>query len=697
MRVCSVCRRCYYDDAIFSCSEEGHPPLSNAGDLVPGYVLEQLLDETIAGHLFRARQTASGRSCVIKVISTDDDGRQRFLKEADLASNFFHPNVVDVYETGSLENGDVFVVSEDPDGQSLRELLSNVGTPDLLTSIRIIRQAAEALHALHLRGLVHRAVRPENVVLGFDRNNKLLVRVRGVDIGGVGEHATVSNKLMIDSAIDAIRYFAPEQFDADGSTTPKSDLYGLGVVFYEMLAGRPPFDAEKAAGLIEKHRHEHPPDVRIDNFDLRMLVTHALFESLGKQAWARQSSAGLFARQLRHIEQLATHIPTPPAVVAVKPPRPKRQIAKTSIKPVAAIADRPAPSIVAAPVVVPPPVAPVPVPVPEAPTSTAPTHAPITAKAAPKKVALVLPENDIPSKADVNEVLVQEGRPEPVASPLVLQQDEAGKKIAADQARIVDLGTVDAGHARSNEVETGRSGERRLPISDARETGFVPNFMGLAGDSGTRISPRAAEPMFAAYPEPASPPAARNDRLLTVGGLLIVLVGAVFGAAYLLDDDSETAAATETTQAVAARDPQQPSAAPAQQQPIAPTAETIDPIEQDEPPALPPTDLLTTARADAPSSKGSEPAVSKPRNAVTRPSSGPQSTASAALPLRPIVVAPGPISSTRVITYDKEKARASVAGVRDSTGRRPIPPQPDRARSVGDGSTRARIVANPRP
>jgi hypothetical protein len=211
----------------------------------------------------------------------------------------------------------VFVVSEDTGNKTLRAFLDKKAVPELLTTIRIVRQAAEALHALHLAGLTHRAIRPENIVLQPDTNDGLLVKLQNIDFGGVAEHTTISNRFVIDSALDALRYYAPEQF-AGKAANIKTDIYSLGIILYEMLAGQPPFDAPKAADLIEKHRNNAPPDIKIADFELRMLITHTLTESLQKRPEVRQSSANAFARQLRHIEQLATHVSTPPPVVAVK-------------------------------------------------------------------------------------------------------------------------------------------------------------------------------------------------------------------------------------------------------------------------------------------------------------------------------------------------------------------------------------------
>ncbi|PYS88199.1 MAG: hypothetical protein DMF62_10455 [Acidobacteria bacterium] len=317
MKICSSCRRCF-DEAAEFCVEPDHPPLSEIigrnCDSIGGYSLERLIGSGVKGEVYRARQIETGTPCRISIVKVDETRHDRFLGEARTAASLYHPNIADVYEAGSLESGDVFAVMEEPDGQSVRELLNNVGVPQLLTTIQVVRQAAETLHAIHQTGIIHRAVRPENIILTTDAEQRLLVRIKNLDLGGAVQHSITSNKFLIDTAIDAIRYFAPEQCVGDDATV-QSDVYGLGIVFYEMLAGSPPFDAESAVGLIQQHRQQRPADVEINSFDLRMLITHSLSTALQKEPDKRQTSANAFARQLRHIEQLATHSPTPPPAV----------------------------------------------------------------------------------------------------------------------------------------------------------------------------------------------------------------------------------------------------------------------------------------------------------------------------------------------------------------------------------------------
>ena len=312
MKVCSVCQE-RHDDSRACELDFASPSLDSreSEPQVPGFRLDYQISFRHNAKTYRARDVASGRTCLIKVVAADEDAAKQAIREAKIAANLFHPAIANFYDCGRLEDGRCFFVFEDIEGRPLREILDNGGIPELLDTIEIVREAAEALHAFHRSGLIHGAVHPRNIIMSTTAGGQMIVRVTDPDLGRLEQRSIISNRFLIDNELDSLRYFSPEQCAGEDATV-QSDVYSLGIVFYEMLAGFTPFEASTAVGLIQQHTTQLPPDIRIENFNLRMLVTHALTEALQKQTRLRQPSVNTLARQLRHIEQLATHSSTPP-------------------------------------------------------------------------------------------------------------------------------------------------------------------------------------------------------------------------------------------------------------------------------------------------------------------------------------------------------------------------------------------------
>src|SRR5688572_17856700 len=332
MKVCSICSQ-RHEDSIACHQNDGAPSREirdTPEDLVPGFRLTELINAGPSEELHRGRELSSGRSCLIRIIEADQKVADDIIRDSKTAARLFHPSIAGLFEAGLLDYRRCFVVSEDLDGKTLRDVLDNVGSPDLLDSIEIVRETAEALHALHAAGLIHGGINPRNIILSRGASGQAKVQIQHPDLGRARQKAIISNRFLIDSELDALRYFSPEQCTG-GDPSVQCDVYGLGVVFYEMLAGGPPFDAPTAVGLIHQQQNVAPPEIKIQNFNLRMLVTHALTEALQKPVRLRQSSANLFARQLRHIEQLATHSSAPPPAGTVPKPVPvKRETVSTA-------------------------------------------------------------------------------------------------------------------------------------------------------------------------------------------------------------------------------------------------------------------------------------------------------------------------------------------------------------------------------
>ncbi len=320
MKVCSVCQRCYAD-SVLSCSEAHPEPLieGRAGnrEIIANYRLDFLRESSPLGETYHASNTILNKPYLIKIIAPElfageQKSKESFLRETQSLSAIIHPNVARVYESGTLSDGSVYVVTEILTAQTLRDCLINVGSPSEVTALTITRQVAEGLEAIHAVGVLHRNISPENIILTSDAENRFLVKIQNVDFGGIRQKIVNSCG---ELNLNTLRYFSPEQC-AGRAVAAQTDVYSLGVVLYEALAGQPPFDAPDADVLINKQINEPPPRVSIHNFDIRMLLTHTLTDALQKTTRLRLKTANAFARRIRHIEQLATHSPTPPPAMS---------------------------------------------------------------------------------------------------------------------------------------------------------------------------------------------------------------------------------------------------------------------------------------------------------------------------------------------------------------------------------------------
>ena len=317
MKICSACRRCY-EDTVLSCVEENHDSLiearSGSREITTNYRLEFLLECDAISETYTATNVLLDEPCVVTTIDGNLSGAARqlfeqFQNEARTAAIIDHPNVVRVYESGILESNEFYVVTEAVEGQTLREYLNSVGSPSEKNAVMIARQTAEGLDAAHAAGARHRNLNLTNIILTSNPENDLLIKIQNFDFGHIRQ-AAASAITDSEAHLSWLRYSSPEQCAAQ-ATDARTDVYSLGIVLYEMLEGRPPFDAPNAAELVHKQINEQPQPVKISNFDIRALLTHTLMLALQKSPTTRLQTANALVRQLRHIEQLVTRSPIP--------------------------------------------------------------------------------------------------------------------------------------------------------------------------------------------------------------------------------------------------------------------------------------------------------------------------------------------------------------------------------------------------
>jgi eukaryotic-like serine/threonine-protein kinase len=209
------------------------------------------------GEVYLARDRVLGRNVALKVLrkqyAGDDEFAERFKREAMSAASLSHPNIVQVYDRGKTEEGASYIAMEYVPGGTLKERICREGPLEAADAAGLGAQVAEALGAAHDRGMVHRDIKPQNVLLAARGGAK----VADFGIARAGSSATISRT---GSVMGTAGYMSPEQ--ALGKpATPKSDLYSLGVVLYEALTGELPYTADNPIAVSMKHVNEplRPP------------------------------------------------------------------------------------------------------------------------------------------------------------------------------------------------------------------------------------------------------------------------------------------------------------------------------------------------------------------------------------------------------------------------------------------------------
>ena len=227
------------------------------GSVLAGYLIEGLIGRGGMGAVYRAQEQGLGRKVALKVIAPDlaDDSRfrERFLRESRVAASLDHPHVVPIFNAGE-ENGSLFLAMRYVDGTDLGHLLEEEGALDSVRAIALLEQVAEALDAAHEQGLVHRDVKPSNVLISRAGGKEHCYLA---DFGLTKRTGSLSGVSAPGDVVGTLEYVAPEQITGDEVDT-RADLYSLGCVLYESLTGQSPFPRATDVALLWAHVHEEP-------------------------------------------------------------------------------------------------------------------------------------------------------------------------------------------------------------------------------------------------------------------------------------------------------------------------------------------------------------------------------------------------------------------------------------------------------
>jgi serine/threonine-protein kinase len=285
--------------------------------------------------VFRGTDLKLGRQVAIKVLPPElaynDNVRTRFVREAQMAAQLSHPNIVPIYSVDE-KDGIVYFVMSLVVGQSVASHLATEGRWPTDRAERVLREVADALAYAHSRGVVHRDVKPDNILIERD-TGRALVSDFGIARASEGE----TRLTLTGVAVGTPAYMSPEQALGEREVDGRSDVYSLGIVGYHMLIGEQPFKASSAAAMLVKHVSEQPPRVHSRRADVPPYLATAIDKAMAKRPEDRWSSASEFRDALAGLIQappmpflpavpnpLAYEPPSRP-VVAAAPPREQRQ------------------------------------------------------------------------------------------------------------------------------------------------------------------------------------------------------------------------------------------------------------------------------------------------------------------------------------------------------------------------------------
>jgi serine/threonine protein kinase len=297
-----------------------------AGSQLAGYKIEQQIGRGGMAVVYRASDGRLNRSVALKILAPefadDTSFRQRFIREMRAAAAVDHPNIVPVFDAGEAD-GALFIAMRYVSGQDLRTLLDHEGTLPAARVAHLISQAASALDAAHSSGLVHRDVKPGNMLIGTMTGSGQPDHLYLSDFGLSKQRLSSASLTLTGQFLGTLDYMAPEQVeghDVDG----RADLYALACTAFEMLTGQPPFRRDQNFAVLYAQLSAPAPSLTALRPDLPAAVDQVIATALAKSPGARYQTCTAFAQALRAACGLGRGAADPAAGVAA-PPGPPTQ------------------------------------------------------------------------------------------------------------------------------------------------------------------------------------------------------------------------------------------------------------------------------------------------------------------------------------------------------------------------------------
>jgi eukaryotic-like serine/threonine-protein kinase len=260
------------------------------------YAFRSLIGKGSAAYVILADDSQSNTQVAVKILRPEVAtvvGEKRFRREVEILRNLEHPNILRLLDHGDIEHQGLFMVTPFVNGETLRSRLRRERQLPVKAAVEIVQTIAGALDYAHGRGVIHRDIKPANVLLP---EGSVILADFGISRAITSNASTQITTTGV--SVGTPEYMSPEQIGAQSDLDERSDIYSLGCVAYELLAGRPPFTGRTYVEIFAKHNKEIPKPVTEVRPDVPVRADAAIMKSLSKAKSDRFTTAGEFAAAL---------------------------------------------------------------------------------------------------------------------------------------------------------------------------------------------------------------------------------------------------------------------------------------------------------------------------------------------------------------------------------------------------------------